>query len=63
MARDGEPLTPLQEAAAALHEMYVAFRDSGFSRTEATTIIAKTTAELITRAADDDTENGNGGGA
>jgi len=48
MARgnDGE-MSPLDEAAVMLHEMYMSFRRAGFTRTEATAIIAKTTAEII----------------
>lgn len=63
MARDEDPLTPLQEAAAILHEMYAAFRSAGFNRSEATTIIAKTTAEIITQQMNDQPEDGNGGGS
>ena len=51
----------MDEAALGLHEMYSAFRRAGFTRTEATTIIAKTTAEMLAVAmgeAEDD--NGDG---
>jgi len=61
MVRDPEPHGPMDEAALGLHEMYSAFRRAGFTRTEATTIIAKTTAEMLAVAmgeAEDD--NGDG---
>jgi hypothetical protein len=47
MVRDPEPHGPMDEAAIAMHEMYMSFRRAGFSRAEATSIIAKTTAEMI----------------
>jgi hypothetical protein len=46
--RDGE-LSPLDEAAVSIHEMYQSFRRAGFTRTEATSIIAKVTVEIISQ--------------
>ena len=61
MVRDPEPHGPMDEAALGLHEMYSAFRRAGFTRAEATAIIAKTTAEMIT-AAMGEQEDSNGDG-
>jgi hypothetical protein len=46
--QDGD-LSPLDMAAISMHELYVAFRRAGFSRSEATSIIAKTAAEVVSR--------------
>lgn len=46
MAPDGE-ISPLDEAAVSIHEMYLSFRRAGFTRSEATSIIAKVTFEVI----------------
>jgi hypothetical protein len=58
---DGE-ISPMDEAAVSMHEMYLSFRRAGFSRAEAISIIAKTTAEFISAQqgenADKDAENG-----
>jgi len=50
MARDGD-LSPMDEAAVAMHELYESFRRAGFGRGEALTIIAKTAAEVIAQQA------------
>lgn len=60
MAPDGD-ISPLDEAAVQMHELYLSFRRAGFSRAEATTIIAKTAAEAMSQASDNDgDETGNG---
>jgi hypothetical protein len=59
MAPDGE-LSPMDEAAVSMHEMYQSFRRAGFTRTEAVTIIAKVAAEAINAGADEP-EEGTGG--
>jgi hypothetical protein len=47
-AQDGN-LSPMDVAAVAMHELFLSFRRAGFSRGEAITIIAKTSAEIITQ--------------
>jgi hypothetical protein len=61
MARDGD-LSPMDEAAVSLHEMYQSFRRAGFSRAEATSIIAKTTAEFISAQQGEGGEDGGDNG-
>lgn len=54
MARDMTPegdLSPMDEAAVSMHELYQSFRRAGFTRTEALTIIAKTAAEVVAQQA------------
>jgi len=46
VAPDGD-ISPLDTAAVTIHELYRSFRRAGFSRAEATSIIAKVTAEII----------------
>lgn len=54
-------LSPLDEAAVQMHELFLALRRAGFSRSEATTIIAKTAAEAMSHADDNEGDNtGNG---
>jgi hypothetical protein len=48
VAPDGE-LSPLDEAAVTMHELYTSLRRAGFSRSEAVTVIAKFAAEIITQ--------------
>jgi len=50
VARDGD-LSPMDEAAVMMHELYESFRRAGFGRGEALTIIAKTAAEVIAQQA------------
>jgi hypothetical protein len=45
---------PLDQAAVQLHELFASLRRAGFSRGESIAVIAKTAAELITAANDDD---------
>jgi hypothetical protein len=49
MARNDGDLSPMDVAAVAMHELYLSFRRAGFSRGEAVTIIAKTSAEIISQ--------------
>ena len=48
MAPDAE-ISPLDEAAVTMHELYLSFRRAGFTRTEAVSIIAKVAAEIMTQ--------------
>ena len=48
---DGD-ISPLDEAAVSIHEMYLSFRRAGFTRAEATSIIAKVTFEVIAQQQD-----------
>ncbi len=56
MAPDGE-LSPMDEAAVSLHELYLSFRRAGFARSEAIAIIAKTSAEVITQREHDEPDD------
>jgi hypothetical protein len=56
MAPDGD-LSPMDEAAVSMHELYLAFRRAGFARSEALTIIAKTSAEVITQREHDEPDD------
>jgi hypothetical protein len=60
MAMDGD-LSPMDEAAVSMHELYTSFRRAGFSRGEAITIIAKVSAELIGQQDGEPSQDGNGG--
>lgn len=60
MAPDGD-ISTLDEAAVSLHEMFVSLRKAGFSRSEATSVIAKIAAEAMRLAGDDEGDDtGNG---
>jgi hypothetical protein len=48
MVKDPQPHGPMDDAAIAMHELYSSFRRAGFTRSEALTVIAKTSAEIIT---------------
>ena len=54
-------LSPLDEAAVQMHELYTSFRRAGFSRSEAITIIAKVAAEAMSIASDAEPDEGTGG--
>jgi hypothetical protein len=56
MAPDGD-LSPMDEAAVSMHELYLAFRRAGFTRSEAISIIAKTSAEIIAQRANDESDD------
>jgi hypothetical protein len=60
MAPDGE-MSPLDEAAVQMHELFTSFRRAGFSRSEAVTIIAKVAVEAMSMASDNEPEEGTGG--
>jgi hypothetical protein len=60
MAPDTD-LSPLDEAAVQMHELYTSFRKAGFSRSEAITIIAKVAAEAMQQASDSEPDEGTGG--
>jgi hypothetical protein len=55
MANDGD-LSPMEEGMVQLHEVYLAFRKGGFSRSEATSIIAKMGIELMQSVIDEQSD-------
>jgi len=59
MADDGD-ITPMEEGMIALHEVYLSFRKGGFTRGEATSIIAKMAMELLQAGLDDAAGDGTG---
>lgn len=48
-------MTPLREAAISAHEMYKAFREGGFSRSESLELVAKIVTNMLVAAANDET--------
>lgn len=53
MSNDGE-ITPLNEAAVQLHEMYLSLQTAGFTRGESMELIARVMASGMTGDSDDD---------
>jgi hypothetical protein len=53
-------MTPMREAAIQAHELYMAFRESGFSRREAMELVAKIISNVMMTAVDDNEPKSNG---
>lgn len=54
MVDDPQPYGPMDEAAISMHELYSSYRRAGFTRSEALTIIARMSAELISSDSGED---------
>jgi hypothetical protein len=53
VAPDGD-IGPLDQAAIQMHELFLSLRRAGFSRSESISIIAKTAAEAMNQATDNE---------
>lgn len=53
MARADGDITPMDEAAVAMHEVYLAFRRAGFTRTEALTVVTKLASDAMNNASEE----------
>ena len=49
-------MTPMREAAIQAHELYLAFREGGFTRRQSMDLVAKIIATMMVTAASEATE-------